>query len=137
MTTSKTPLLIAVPKALFMAAFGLAWGGGLFWAGGGFSGAGEAPDQGYFPLRVVGLVIASVAFCGFVFQVMKMRAPERLKDRPTEAGEVSFDVDAALSNYINRRPPETLDAGGEARRAIPEKPAFGRKGARPDDGTAS
>lgn len=130
-------MLIAVPKALFMATFGLAWGGGLFWAGGGFAVPDKSVDQGYFPLRVIGLIIASVAFSGFIFQVMKMRAPERLKDRPTEAGEVSFDIDAALNNYMNHRPPETLDAGDEPRRPMIERPTFGRKVVRPDDGTDS
>ncbi len=116
-----------MPKALFMASFGLVWGGGLFWAGGGFSSSDVYADTDFFSLRGMGAVIAFIAVCGFIFQVLKMRAPERAKDRPTEAGEISFDVDAALANYMARRPAETLDVKAEPRPQPVERKVFGKR----------
>jgi hypothetical protein len=127
MTTSKTPLFIAVPKALLTSLFGLTWGGGLFWAGGGFSSSDLYADSGYFSLRAMGAVIAFIAFCGFLYQIMKMRAPEKPGDRPTEAGETSFDVEAALSNYMASRPSDTLDIQSGARPQMAERKVFGRR----------
>lgn len=112
-----------------MALFGLAWGGGLFWAGGGFSSAEYYVDKDYFSLRLMGVLIALVAVSGFIFQVMKQRAPERLKDKPTEAGEVSFDVDAALANYLSTRPGKPLDTRSTPAPQITDRKVFGRRGA--------
>lgn len=130
MSDGRQPFILAIPGALLRASFGFAWGGGLFWMGGDLSDVDNGVDGG-FGLRTVGLVIIAISVVGFIYLVLKARAPSLGKDRPaTPADDLEFDPDAAIENYLRSRP--STGESSSLAEAPSIRPVFGRRAPRPE-----
>lgn len=130
MPADQKPFFPALAVALFRCSFGFVWGGGLFWMGGSISDVDNGVDGG-FGLRATGLFIIAISLVGFVYLILKARAPALRGHKPADPGDLKFDPDAAIENYLRSRPP----TGDATSLADPPsiRPVFGRR--RTDSGS--
>ena len=108
----------------------LVWAGGMIWYGKGllsWDGDGHA-QMGGFSMVATGMLLLVPTFAGIIYNVMKVRAPAKRSERPTEPEELVFDADAAIQRYLAAKK-DAPAAEPAPMRPVSERPVFGRRGA--------
>jgi hypothetical protein len=106
-----------VLKALILPLPALVWGGFLWWY--------AIRDQDW-PLAAAGAPLIALGLGSFIYHMMKAFAPPSRDEIATQTDAVTFDTDAALSNYLAAK---SRTFGAEPTLVSPRasEPVFGRK----------
>ncbi len=124
----RPPWIISFLIASLKSSLILIWGGGFLWYG---MSLGEFQNDGsnivdHYSFHIMGAIFIILGLCGFAYNLLKLRAPTKASDKLTEAGEVTFDPDAAIANYLASKKAGGTDLNIDAE-SIVTRPVFGRK----------
>ena len=111
----------------------LGWAGFLVWNGWDLlSSQDPGAQRGGFEMIAFGGLVLMLALVSLVYHAMKLRAPAKQSERPTEPEEITFDADASLERYLARKAEQERAPAppAAARPAAPmsQRPVFGRRG---------
>jgi hypothetical protein len=129
MNDYRPPWILAFLQASLRSSLLFIWGGALLWYG---MSLGDLPltrssPVGHYSFHVMGAIFIVLALCGFAYNMAKLRAPTKAADRPTEAGEIEFDADAAIARYLSNREAEADLTQPPPQGPSVTRPVFGRK----------
>jgi hypothetical protein len=120
-------------KALLRSSIAFAWGGALIYFAGDANPSDRIESENRLSFLLAGAILIVIGIAFMAYNLMKARAPAKLSERPTPAGDLAFDPDAAVERYLRQQVKDK--AGLEP--PLPNlaaRPVFGRRGGSPPQG---
>lgn len=131
MNDDRPPWIIAFLRAGLGSSFAIVWGGALLWYGMSLDPSfmtSESQPVGGYSFHIMGAILIGLGLMGFAYQLIKLRAPTPARDKIAEAqaGDVTFDADAAIARYLAAKA-DKVDVEPPVPGSAAARPVFGRK----------